>query len=124
MNLHIEFPDDLTSADLLRQKNIPCLCKVSKEFEVVVEGPLPKASGIVSGWDRSLLEERAVAGGGGQYTHYCFGMITLQKIEPSVYKIVDLSFFQEPFGWCPILINGEYGPPGDFWDDEEEFFRQ
>jgi hypothetical protein len=120
LQLHISLPKNLITADLVRQKNIPCLCKVAKDFEIEFMDPLPEATGVVQGWDRLLLEERAIAGVGGAYTHYTFGLVTLDQIEPNVYKIVDLAFFNRIFGWCPILKDGEYTPPGKFSDDEDE----
>ena len=93
---------------------------MGKDFEVLFQHPLPEAIGVVLGWDRKLLEERAVAGGGGRYTHYEFGMITLVEDQPNVYRIIDLAFFYTSFGWCQILANGEYSAPGKFWDDDDE----
>ena len=120
LQLNISLPKNLVTADLIRQKNIPCLCKVAKEFEIEFMDPLPEATGVVHGWDRRLLEERAVAGAGGLYTHYAFGLVTLDQVQPDVYRIVDLAFFNRIFGWCPILENGDYAPPGKFSDDDEE----
>ncbi|GBH17227.1 hypothetical protein KPSA3_03190 [Pseudomonas syringae pv. actinidiae] len=45
-------------------------------------------------------------------------MITLQKIDEDVYKIIDLEMFYRSYGWCTVLRGGEYAPPGDFWDEE------
>ena len=118
--LHINFPKNLISAVMVRQEKIPCICRVGREFEVIISEPLPEALGVVQGWDRDLLEERAMAGGGGQFTHYENGTITLEEVQPNIYKIVDLALFYARFGWCPILENGKYSPPGNFWDDEEE----
>ncbi|MDQ4629831.1 hypothetical protein [Janthinobacterium lividum] len=118
--LNIDFPQDLTVVEMLQQKSIPCFCRVAKDFEIIFQSPLPESVGVVQGWDSALLEERAVAGGGGRYTHYAFAMITLEKFQANVYKINDLSLFYTSFGWCPILINGEYAPPGNFWDNDEE----
>jgi hypothetical protein len=120
MELHIALPHNLVSAELIQQKNIPCLCKIAKEFEVEFLDPLPEATGIVQGWDWRLLHERAIAGVGGTYTHYTFGMITLEVLQSDVYRIIDLAFFDRMFGWCPILQNGKYAPPGKFYDDDEE----
>lgn len=34
MKLNINFPKSMVADDLLKQKRIPCFCKVSKEFEI------------------------------------------------------------------------------------------
>ncbi|WP_095120370.1 hypothetical protein [Pseudomonas sp. Irchel s3f10] len=118
MKLNIHFPDNLISDDLLRQQRIPCLCKVSTQFEISFSDTVPESSGIVSGWSRDELERRAVAGAGGQYTHYANGLITLSKISEGLYQIVDLEMFYRSFGWCAVFRDGQYAPAGYFWDDE------
>lgn len=118
--LNIDFPHNLTVIELLQQKNIPCLCRVAKDFEIVFQAPLPEAVGVVHGWDRTLLEERAVAGGGGRYTHCAFATITMEKVQAGMYQIHDLALFYTGFGWCPVLVDGEYAPPGNFWDKEDD----
>lgn len=120
LQLRISLPVNLAAADMVRQKNIPCLCRVAKEFEIEFLDPLPEATGVVFRWDRRMLEERAVAGAGGPYSHYAFGLVTLDQLEPDIYWIVDLAFFNRIFGWCPILENGAYAPPGKFTDDDED----
>ena len=105
---------------MVRQKNIPCLCKVAKEFEIEFLDPLPAATGSVQGWDWQLLAQRAVAGVGGMYTHYAFGTVTMQPCRANVYRITDLTMFNTTFGWCQVLENGEYSPPGKFHDDDED----
>ncbi|MCH0726119.1 hypothetical protein K9U74_33320, partial [Pseudomonas aeruginosa] len=70
MKLRIEFPKDIRTGYLLRQERIPCLCKVSKEFEISFSDTIPESSGVVLEWNRKELELRAIAGGGGRYTHY------------------------------------------------------
>jgi hypothetical protein len=52
MKLNINFPDNLITDELLRQERIPCLCKISKEFEISFSDTIPESSGIVSEWDR------------------------------------------------------------------------
>ena len=120
ITLNIEFEKNLLTEELVLQKKIPCLCRVSKDFEIVFKDPLPEAVGVVHGWDRAMLEQRAMAGAGGKYTHYGYGLLTLKSIKENVYEITDLDFFSTGFGWCQILIDSEYGPPGNFWDDDEE----
>ncbi|RIJ08330.1 hypothetical protein DXT77_21425 [Pseudomonas sp. 91RF] len=118
MNLNIDFPDNLITDELLVRKRIPCFCKVSTDFEISFSVTVPESSGLVFGWDREELERRAVAGGGGRYTHFSNGLITLEGVGKGVYKIIDLEMFDTSFGWCAVLLNGEYAPPGDFWDIE------
>lgn len=118
MKLKIYFPADLRTEDLLQQKKIPCLCKISKEFEVVFSDTVPHSSGVVAEWDRKELELRAVAGGGGKYTHYANSLITLKSVGDNLYEIIDLQMFYTSFGWCEVLKEGKYAPPGDFWDEE------
>ncbi|HFF6214078.1 hypothetical protein I5U05_003540 [Stenotrophomonas maltophilia] len=118
MNLNITTKRNMRDDQLLKQERIPCLCKISNEFEVSFSDSVPGMAGIVTGWDRNELELRAVAGGGGQYTHYANGLITLMELEPGVYNIVALDMFYASFGWCVVLKDGEYAPPGGFWDEE------
>lgn len=118
--LHIDLPKNLISEELVRQKNIPCFCKVAKEFEIEFLDPLPEATGVVQDWDWKLLHERVISGVGGLYTHYTFGMVTLEVAQPGVYKIIDLAMFDTGFGWCPVLQDGKYSPPGKFYDDDDE----
>lgn len=118
MKLNIDFPKKMITDELLRQERIPCFCKVSNEFEISFSDTVPESSGVVSGWNRRELELRAVAGAGGRYTHLANGLITLQKVDEGVYKILDLEMFYRSYGWCAVLRGGEYAPPGDFWDEE------
>lgn len=118
MRLKIDFPDNLITDELVLQKQIPCFCKVSNEFVISFSDTIPESSGIVLDWDRRDLELRAVAGAGGQYTHYANSLITLKRIGSNVFEIVDLEMFYRSYGWCVILLNGAYAPPRDFWDSE------
>lgn len=114
MFLHIEIPRNLRSEGMLGQKNIPCFCRIGggKGFDLLFQQPLPEATGRVEGWDCALIDERAPAGAGGQYTHYCFGVVTLERVDVNVYRIIDLSFFQEIYpGWFPIITGGEWSTP-------------
>lgn len=104
--------------ELLKQERIPCFCRVSSEFEILFSDTIPESLGTVSDWDRRELELRAVAGAGGGYTHFSNGLITLQKVDENVYRILDLEMFYRSYGWCVVLRDGEYAPPGDFWDEE------
>ena len=118
MKLNIVFPENMHTKNLLKQERIPCLCKISKEFEIFFSDSVPDSFGIVSDWDRSELELRAVAGGGGVYTHYANSLITLREYECNVYEIIGLEMFYANFGWCVVLKDGEYASPGSFWDEE------
>ncbi|MCX2546627.1 hypothetical protein [Pseudomonas sp. COW5] len=116
MNLIIDFPENMITDELLKHERIPCICMVSNKFEISFSVTVPESTGLVSGWDRTELDLRAVAGAGGQYTHYAQSLITLEKVDDGVYKIIDLEMFNRLFGWCAVLQGGEYAPPGDFWD--------
>jgi len=118
VRLRIDFPKNLATDELLRQERVPCVCKIAKEFEIFFAETVPGSSGVVSEWDRKELELRAVAGAGGQYTHHASGLITLKAVGSGVYEIIDLEVFYRSFGWCAILKNSEYAPPGEFWDEE------
>lgn len=118
MKLNISFPENIHAEQLLKQERIPCLCKISKEFEVFISDAVLEVSGFVSEWGRDELELRAVAGGGGKYTHYANSLITLKRIEANVYKVVGFEMFYANFGWCVVLKDGEYAPPMSFWDEE------
>lgn len=120
MILNIKFPQNLITDSLVGQERIPCLCKVSDKFEILFQSPILVAEGIVTGWDRKKLEERALAGAGGAYTHCASGLITLKKIEPDKFNIYELSLFYADFGWCPVIAEGDYAVPKKFWN--EDFF--
>ncbi len=119
MILTIDFPQDLRTEALLQQVRIPCLCKVATEFAISFSVTVPPSEGVVSGWDRRELELRVVAGGGGEYTHYSQGLITLEAVGQGAYRIIDLEMFYTGFGWCAVIKDGEYAEPGKFWDDDD-----
>jgi hypothetical protein len=119
MKLNIIFPENLTAVNLLRQKMIPCVCMVAgADFSISFREPLIEASGTVVEWDRKELEERALAGAGGRYSHYKHAQISLRPLGDNFYSIIDLSLFYSDVGWCPVIINGGLAPPGKFWDEE------
>lgn len=121
MLLKIQFPDNLIVQSLLEQKNIPCFCRVrGSSFELLFQDPLPQATGVVGGWTHKVIDERAEAGGGGQYSHYCFGMVTLKKTDEHVFDIVDLYFFESTNGWCPIMEGGKLSPVRQWNSPEDE----
>lgn len=53
------------------------------------------------------------------YTHYCFGMVTLEKLDDDVYRLVDLLFFKSDPGWCSIVKGGELDEPLQ-WHNQQE----
>lgn len=118
MKIKIDFPKNMITDGLIVQERIPCVCKIARNFEVCFSDTVPESSGIVEEWDRQALESRAVAGGGGEYTHYANGLITLRKIDDHYYEITDLQMFYYLYGWCYVVKNGEYAEPGKFWDEE------
>lgn len=108
MLLKIKLPDNLVVQNLLEQKNIPCFCRIRGNlFELLFQDPLPQSVGTVEGWTQKIINDRAQAGTGGEYTHYCFGMVTLKRVEEHAFDIVDLSFFIRTIGWCPIIAGNE-----------------
>jgi hypothetical protein len=120
MQLKIELPDNLVVKGLLPQKKIPCLCRIGgSAFELLLQDPLPQATGTVGGWTQRDIDARAPAGAGGQYTHYCLGMVTLEAVGEHIFNIVDLSFFVDTLGWLPIVEGGEWCPPRQ-WNTQEE----
>lgn len=103
---------------MLRQIDIPCISKVSDRFEIVFESPLSAMVGMVEGWDRKLLAERAPAGAGGEYIYYRPSLVSLQEIADELFQIVHLKMFYDSFGWLKIIENGEYAKPGPIWDED------
>ncbi|WP_288821598.1 hypothetical protein [uncultured Leclercia sp.] len=120
MILQINFPDNLVTGLLSEQKNIPCTIKVSDKFEVIFSTVIPCTVGIIYEWDRQLLEERAIAKAGGVYTHNEPALITLNKKTEDSYEVVELHVFYNDFGWCPVIKDGGYAIPNQFWDSDEE----
>lgn len=121
MLLKIQLPDNLVVQSLLEQKNIPCFCRVrGSSFELLFQDPLPQAVGIVEGWTHRVIDDRAPAGAGGMYTHYCFGMVTLKQAGENVFNILDLSFFESAIGWSPIMAGGELCEVREWNTPEEE----
>ncbi len=119
MEIELSIVKNLVTSSLLEQRDIPCICRIAREFEIDFVSPLPEAHGVVGNWDLTKINERAPAGAGGKYIHYCFGKLSLARTEGDKYQIIELSFFNRAVGWCPIIIDGEYGPVGSFWDEEE-----
>ncbi len=117
VQLVIQFPKNLVTELLIQQKDIPCFCKIAKDFELDFTESIPQVSGKVIHWDRRELELRAEPGAGGEYTHYRNGLVSLQETEQKdVYNIIDLKLFYYHLGWCSVITNGEYSAyvPEDF----------
>lgn len=119
MYLKIDFPENLLVQVLLEQKNIPCFCSIDRVFHIGFQDPLPDVCGVVEEWDQKIIDERAPAGAGGRCTHFCFGTVSLEKVEDKVYRILDLSFFNRSVGWCPIVENAVLLPPGTWGVGED-----
>jgi len=126
MKLSIKFPKNLVTERLIQQKHIPCHCRiVPKLFALTFNYPFGiEIDGTVEDWKLDDIEERALAGGGGEYLFFAPALVSLKKEDDTSYTIIDLSIFDEGFGWCPILKNGILTEPVDFSDpiDEAEFF--
>lgn len=118
MNIILSPRKDLTAQAMLKQQDIPCISRVSRDFEIVFESPSPTMVGVVTEWDSKLLSARAPAGAGGRYTHYRPSLICLHELEDGLFKIVSLKMFYESFGWLQIIHNGEYSTPGPIWDED------
>jgi hypothetical protein len=118
MIINIVFPSNLTSTSLIQQKNIPCLCRIGKIFEIVFQDPLPNVIGRVTTWDHVKFNECAPSGAGGVYTHYSPAQISIESEELELYRVITLYLFYEDLGWCSVIENGEYSEAGAFWDEE------
>ncbi|WP_082267107.1 hypothetical protein [Komagataeibacter europaeus] len=119
MKLKIAFPDNILSKIIINQKFIPCLCKISRDFGLEFRDPLQEAVGIVLEWDYTLIEERAPALVGGEYSHYADGEISIMHVSEDIYDILDLKMFYPDYGWCPIIKDGDYAVPKEGLCDEE-----
>ncbi|WP_130732490.1 hypothetical protein [Komagataeibacter xylinus] len=108
MKLKISFPENCISEIIIEQKFIPCLCKISHNFEIEFKVPLQPATGIVFEWDIGLIDERVPAGTGGQYLHYANGEISIVHISDDMYQILDLNMFYPSSGWRPVMKDGDY----------------
>lgn len=107
LRLRIALPDSIGIQDALRQKNMPCFCRIKGSvFQMVFQEPLFDSEGTVEEWVQEVIDRRAPAGAGGEYTHHCYGMVSLKNLEENFFEITDLSFFKNPFGWCQILMDG------------------
>ena len=120
MILHIEFPNNYTTMNLMQQIKIPCLIQVSNNFYVKFDVTNPSVTGVMTEWEPLLFEERAVARAGGEFIYEEPALITLHEIGDNLYKVHDLFVFYNDFGWCAVIDNGEYATPHPFWDNNDD----
>jgi hypothetical protein len=118
-------PTNIYAEEVLMSENVPCLCKVkfNDSFEIELLTIEPTVTGIVKGWTSDDIDARTPASVGGEYTHYKYGLITLSQIEENTFKIENLSMFLNFVGWRPIIENGEYTDPKQFWDEEPGWLK-
>ena len=103
MLLKIQLPDNLIVQGLLKQKCIPCLCRIKGNlFELLFQHPLPQATGNVEGWTHREIDARAPAGA---------GMVSLKKIDEHIFDVESLSFFSNTLGWFPVVEGGQLCKP-------------
>lgn len=117
MQLTIEFPDILLIEDLINQKKIPCMVCVSGNFEIIFPsflGFYTDVIGFIKDINVQIVEELIPPGAGGQYIYYCSGLITIKRLDDSLFHIVELSMFDNCLGWCQIIENGQYAEPNDY----------
>ncbi len=119
MRLKIEFPDNLITQKLLAQVRIPCRCLVEADFHVTVSETIPSVTGTIVDWDGEMLDLRVPRYVGGTVSHDAFGLISLRLVGANLYDVIELEMFNRTVGWCPVIADGEYGPPGQFWDEDD-----
>ncbi len=114
MTLIANFPDDLRTDILLESKLVPCICRISGEFEAEFLPPLFNESvfGFIQNWDVEKLHSRVVPCVGGNCYSINHAQITLSSFKKGIFQIEELIFFTpgEEFGWHPVILNGDYGP--------------
>jgi len=104
-----EFEDNLYTEKLLEVEKVPCLCRISKIFEIDFLVANPQSTGIVTNWNHKDIDLRIPAGAGGKYTHYSYGLITLLKEQTGIYIIKNLEMFDLwENGWKQIIQDCEY----------------
>jgi hypothetical protein len=108
LQVQVKFVDDLHTENMLKTAQIPCLCKIAKNFEIVFLVAYPQVTGIVTGWDYKELALRVGAGAGGEYLHYNYGLLTISKLKDDSYIIENLSMFESGSGWLPVIENRQY----------------
>jgi len=106
MKLCIRFEKDGWFEYFIKNKNIPCICKIrGNDFSVEFFSPLPEAVGTVKDFSKEEINLRAQSYGGGVHTHNSFAEISLIEVSQDIYEISDLRFFYQTSGWHQILEN-------------------
>lgn len=117
MMLSIKVPEDLRINEMLERTDIPCFCKVNTKFLLIFDFDPFSLEGEILEWDirkMSLLFPSLV---GGDHTYHNHAMVSIDKLTEDHYKISNLKFFNSYFGWCPIIIDGEYAPEPEYDED-------
>ena len=107
MILNIEFEENFFMESIIKNKFIPCVCRVKGlNFTVEFSRPLKMmATGYIPNFNLQDICDRYSAAAGGEYTHYCFGEISLNYLSDSSFEVIDLKFFDEIYGWINIIEN-------------------
>lgn len=106
MKLCIKFEKNGWFEYFIKNKNIPCICKIKgNDFSVEFFSPLPEAVGTVKDFSKEEINLRAPSYGGGVHTHNSFAEISLIEVSQDTYEISDLRFFYQTSGWHQILEN-------------------
>ncbi|QQB51076.1 MULTISPECIES: hypothetical protein [Delftia] len=106
MKLCIKFEKNGWFEYFIKNKNIPCICKIKgNDFSVEFFSPLPEAVGTVKDFSKEEINLRAPSYGGGVHTHNSFAEISLIEVSQDIYEISDLRFFYQTSGWHQILEN-------------------
>ncbi|MBV8634887.1 MAG: hypothetical protein JO002_10390, partial [Burkholderiaceae bacterium] len=102
---------------MIAQKNIPCVCRIGEQFELLFQEPLPEIAGVVPEWNKRRLWQLVAPGGGGIYTYFHPALVTLACEEGPRYLVIELSLFDRNVGWQRVILNGEYVEPVFVEDD-------
>jgi len=106
MILNIEFERNFFTESIVKNKFIPCVCRIKGLiFTVEFSRPLMAAIGSIQDFNLQDICDRYSAAAGGEYTHYCFGEISLNYLFDDSFEIIDLKFFDEIYGWINIVEN-------------------
>ena len=108
MILNLELPNNLRTKRLLRQEDIPCVCRIGSKFELILGNTLGNYIGLVCEWDRQKFELVAPALAGGDVTYFNDCLITLKDISENEYKVIKLSLFFDSIGWVDVIESGDY----------------
>jgi len=102
--------------------DVPCLCKLKAgKFTIEFVSTHTKIEGNLKGWSIEDFSAKALVGVGGEYVYYAHGLISIQHIEETNYKVLSLSLFYNSHGWLPVIENGNYTIPKQFWNDEPDW---